>query len=465
MNIALINGPGPSGSLFTREGRCTQRASIWSTQWPPITLAYLAAVAHEAGHEGRVYDCPAAGLSAESLLAKLRALRPDICVLAISTPSFYQDMGLADQIKAALPGAKIGVLGVHATAMDQSVLEENAAVDFAVRGEPEDTFSEVLAAVAGGRDLSGVKGVTFRGSGGVKRNAAQPYITDLDRLPFPRWSALNLGSYRLPLGRQRFLCLTPLRGCPHRCSFCSAGSYYGRQVRYRTPESVVEEILHCRRQYGVRNIFMWAETFTLNRRYVMKLCQAIARDAPGTRWTCNSRPDTVDPELLRAMASAGCWMISFGLESSDPGVLERAEKNLRSMDFAAPVRQAREAGMKTLGHFVLGLPGDTRQTIRRTVRTALSLDLDFAQFYTAAPFVGTPLHEEAVRDGLIDPEDFSSMSQSAASMRLKGLSPGAVDRERARATRKFYLRPRQLWRLSKLTIDQLWAAKNGPRMR
>ncbi len=171
MNIALINGPGPSGSLFTREGRCTQRASIWSTQWPPITLAYLAAVAHEAGHEGRVYDCPAAGLSAESLLAKLRALRPDICVLAISTPSFYQDMGLADQIKAALPGAKIGVLGVHATAMDQSVLEENAAVDFAVRGEPEDTFSEVLAASDQTSVFNGYCGAE---SGWVPVSAASP---------------------------------------------------------------------------------------------------------------------------------------------------------------------------------------------------------------------------------------------------------------------------------------------------
>ena len=324
MNIALINGPGPSGSLFTREGRCTQRASIWSTQWPPITLAYLAAVAHEAGHQGRVFDCPAVGLSTEALLVKLRAQLPDICLLAISTPSYLHDMRLVEQIKAALPVTKIGVLGVHATAMDREVLEGCPQVDFAVRGEPEDSFAEVLAAVARGEDLSGVKGITFRGSGGVERNPDCPYIPELDRLPFPRWSALDLGAYRLPLGRQRFLCLSPLRGCPHKCSFCSAGSYYGRKVRYRSPESVVQEILHCRRQYGVSDIFMWAETFTLNRRYVMKLCRAIARDAPGTRWTCNSRPDTVDPELLREMASAGCWMISFGLESSDPGVLERA---------------------------------------------------------------------------------------------------------------------------------------------
>ena len=462
MNVALINGPGPSDSLFTREGRCTQRASIWSTQWPPITLAYLAAVAHEAGHEGRVFDCPAVGLSTDSLLAKLCAQPPDICLLAISTPSFFHDMLLVEQLKAVLPVTKIGVLGVHATAMDQSVLEGYSQVDFVVRGEPEDSFAEVLAALARGEDLSGVEGITFRGVTGVERNPDRPYIADLDRLPFPRWSALDLGSYRLPLGRQRFLCLSPLRGCPHKCSFCSASSYYGRKVRYRSPASVVQEILHCRRRYGVSDIFMWAETFTLNRRYIIKLCRAIARDAPGTRWTCNSRPDTVDPELLGEMARAGCWMISFGLESSDPAVLERAGKGLRSMDFARPVRQAREAGMKTLGHFVLGLPGDTRQTIRHTVNTALSLDLDFAQFYTAAPLVGTPLYAEAVREGLIDPDDFSSVSQSAASMQLHGLSPKVVDRERTRATRRFYLRPRQMLRLAKFAALRLGSLKMGP---
>ena len=449
MNIALINGPGPAGSLFTREGRCTQRASIWSTQWPPISLAYLAAVAHRAGHPARVWDCPAVGLSAEELGRRLRVFGPDLIILPTSTPSLYMDMGLVAEIKAGMPHCRLGVFGVHATAMDRQLLQRYPGVDFVLRAEPEGPFEALLAALEHKGDVSGVAGLTHRGPHGVVRNPDHPFITELDQLPFPRWGALDLDAYRLPLGRQRFVCLTPLRGCPHRCSFCSAGAYYGHKVRYRSPESVVAEIRRARSELGVRDIFMWAETFTLNREFALSLSRAIARDAPGTRWTCNARPDTVDPELLGEMARAGCWMISFGLESADPAVLERAGKRI-NMDFAAPVRWARAAGMRTLGHFVLGLPGDSLASMRCTVDLALSLDLDFAQFYTAAPFVGTDLYDQAVRDGSLDPLDFSSVSQSSASLKLPGLPPAVVDRERARATRKFYLRPRQVLRLARL---------------
>ena len=452
--MALINGPGPGGALFTREGRCTQRASIWSTQWPPISLAYLAVVAHQAGHTPRVWDCPAQGIDGPDLVRRLQAARPGLILLATSTPSFQHDMRQVERIRSGLPGARLGLFGVHATALDRSILQAHPEVDLIVRGEPEGPLAELLS-LTPGCDLTGARGITWRRPRGeVVRNPDHPFIEDLDRLPFPRWEALELDRYRLPLGGRRFLCVTPLRGCPHRCSFCSAGPYYGRTVRRRSPESVVAEILHDRRRHGVRDIFMWAETFTLDREYTLALCRAMARDAPGTRWTCNSRVDTVDPELLGEMARAGCWMISFGLESADPEVLRRAGKeSLAGLDMAAPVRQAREAGIRTLGHFVLGLPGETVTSMRRTAALARSLDLDFAQFYTAAPFVGTPLYEQAVRDGLLEAGDFSSVSQSSASLRLPGLRPAVVDRERARATRRFYLRAGQLARLVRLALD------------
>jgi len=398
-----------------------------------------------------VWDCPAQGINGEGILRRLLTARPGLILLATSTPSFDDDMGLAALIKGALPRARLGLFGVHATVMDRQILDEYPSIDLVVRGEPEGPVGALLGL---DDDLTEAAGITWRGPGAqVIRNPDHPFISDLDRLPFPRWEALELERYRLPLGGRRFLCLTPLRGCPHSCSFCSAGPYYGHAVRRRSPESVVAEILHDRRRHGVREIFMWAETFTLDREYTLALCRAMAREAPGARWTCNSRIDTVDPELLAEMARAGCWMISFGLESADAEVLSRAGKAHAVQDLATPVRQAREAGIRTLGHFVLGLPGDTVGSMRRTAALARSLDLDFAQFYTAAPFVGTPLYEEAVRDGLLQAGDFSSVSQSSASLRLPGLPPALVDRERARATRRFYARPGQLRRLASLAFD------------
>ena len=448
MRVALINGPMPDGSLFMREGRCTQGSSIWSTQWPPITLAYLSALARRDGHQPLLLDCPQSAITLDRLLASLQQHQPDLCVLPVSTPSLEVDLETARRIRQALPAARLAVLGVHATVMDREVLAAAPQIDFVLRHEPELTFAALARALERGEDPRQIQGLSLRGAAGEPRqNPARASLMDLDELPFPDWGALDLGRYRLPFSRRRFLILAPSRGCPFDCSFCTAAPYYGHRVRRRSVGSLLEEIQHDRRRHGVDDFFMWAETFTLNRRFVMELCQAMIRHAPGIRWTCNSRTDTVDPELLRTMARAGCWMISFGLESTDGAVQDRMGKRLRSDDVATPLAQARAAGLRTVGHFVLGLPGETPASMGRTIRSALELDLDFAQFYAAAPFVGSPLYEQAVAAGDLRPGDFSRITQASASMSLAGAGPGLVDLVRAAATARFYLRPRQLLRL------------------
>ena len=447
MRIALINGPMPDGSLFMREGRCTQGSSIWSTQWPPISLAYLSAVARREGHDPLLLDCPQSAINLRRLLHLLRDQRPGLCVLAVSTPTLEVDMETARRIRQAVPDTRLAIIGVHATVMDLEILARYPQVDFVIRHEPEQTFAELLRLLAQGEDPRDVEGLSLRGPGGPTQNPGRPFLPDLDDLPFPDWGALDVGRYRLPFSSRRFLILAPTRGCPYACSFCTAAPYYGQRVRRRTVGSLIQEIKHDRRLFGVDDFFMWAETFTLNRRFVLELCQAMIKETPGIRWTCNSRTDTVDVEMLQTMARAGCWMMSFGLESSDGDVLHRLGKKLRHDDVVTPVRQAREAGIRTVGHFVLGLPGDTPATMRRTIQSALELDLDFAQFYAAAPFVGSPLYDQAVSAGEISPEDFSRISQSSSSLNLRGAHPQLVDLVRAAATLRFYLRPRQVLRL------------------
>lgn len=448
MRVALINGPMPDGSLFMREGRCTQGSSIWSTQWPPISLAYLSAVARRDGHEPRLLDCPQSAITLDRLLDLLRDLRPGLCVLPVSTPTLDVDMETARRIREAVPGTRVAVLGVHATVMDLKVLADFPQVDWVIRNEPEQTFAALARSLERGEDPREVEGLSVRGQSGEPRQSPpRPPLEDLDELPFPDWGALDLERYRLPFSSRRFLILAPSRGCPYECSFCTAAPYYGHRVRRRSVGSMIHEIQHDRRRFGVDDFFMWAETFTLSRRYVLELCQAMIRHTPGIRWTCNSRTDTVDQEMLRAMARAGCWMMSFGLESTDTGVLDRMGKRLRSDDVATPVRLARAAGIRTVGHFVLGLPGDTPASMGRTIRSALALDLDFAQFYAAAPFVGSPLYDQAVEAGELEADDFASITQSSASLTLEGAHPRLVDLVRAGATLRFYLRPRQLLRL------------------
>ncbi len=450
MKIALINGPISGNASFMREGRCTQRASIWSTQWPPITLAYLAAVALKSGHKPRIFDCPAEVVPLSRLLKILNGVKPDLCVLAVSTPSIEDDMATAENIKEALPGARLALCGVHASALDLELLAENPCVDFIIRREPEETFSELIEALREDADVSRVNGLSFQAGGKPRRNPDRPFIKNLDRLPFPAWDAADLNLYRLPFQKQGQLCVAPLRGCRRRCSFCTAGAYYGRSVRFRGVDSVIEEIRTGRRKFGIHDFFMWADTFTIDKNFVMKLTEAMRLETPGIRWTANSRLDTVDEQMLQSMRAAGCWMISFGMESTDPAVLSQMGKNQRAVDYNAPVQMAKKAGIKTLGHFIFGLPGETPESMQKTLEDALAMDLDFAQFYTAAPFVGSSLFDEAAKRNYISKNDFARVSQSGASLDLPGLPPKRVDAMRRRAMIRFYWRPARIFRLAGL---------------
>jgi radical SAM superfamily enzyme YgiQ (UPF0313 family) len=449
MRIALLNPPLSDGSLFTREGRCTQKASLWGTQWPPISLAYLAAIAKRDGHSAMLLDCPAEGIDTIETISKLRTFDPELCVFPISTPSLANDFEVIAEVKRALGDTRTAVFGVHATYDAPGILEGSQQVDFVLRNEPEGVFRELATALAERSDLNQVKGLSYSVDGQTIRNDDAEPIPDLNTLPAPAWEEIQTDIYRLPFSRRKFLSVAPMRGCPYGCTFCTARMYYGRKLRLRSAESVIAELNRDIELFGVRDFFMWAETFTLDRQFVLELSRAIVNQVPGIRWTCNSRTDTVDAEMLEAMARAGCWMISFGIESSDPTVQKNIRKGLKNTDLLTPLVQAREAGIKTVGHFILGLPGDTETSIRKTVDVSLKMDLDFAQFYAAAPFLGSDLHEQSKAEGwLPETTSFESMEQTAASLALPGLPAKLVDRLRKIAVLRFYCRPRQILRLT-----------------
>ena len=170
-------------------------------------------------------------------------------------------------------------------------------------------------------------------------------------------------------------------------------------------------------RFGVRDFFFWAETFVIDRQHVAELCQAMLDANLGISWTCNSRIDIVDEKLLKLMARAGCWMISYGIESADQQVLDAVRKGTRVEQAAAAVSLARAAGLKTAGHFIFGLPGDTEEAMQKTLKLARSLRLDVAQFYSAVPFPGSALYEQALEQGWIETTDFAGFSQNSSVMR------------------------------------------------
>ncbi len=464
--ILLFNPPAPDGRAYTREGRCTQEAGVWGTQWPPLSLATAAALLRRDGHRVTLRDYPASGRDSGALAEDLRRLQPAFAIWSTGTPTLRHDLALARLVREHSPEAVTAVIGTHVTVRPEESLGEQA-LDVVVRGEPEGVIRDLCRS---SRPFPGVAGISLRdrASGAIRHNPdAEPLAAEA--IPPPDWDDLDLDAYRLPLKGRRFLMVAPVRGCPWRCSFCTAPLYYGSRLRRRPVAAVVGEMAGNMERYGIREFFIWADTFTADRQYVRELCRAIVGSGLKVSWTCNSRVDTIDEETLRLMKAAGLWMISYGLESGSDAILAASGKGITTAQSREAVELAHRLGIRIAGHFMFGLPGETEETMAETLTLALALPIDIAQFYAAAPFPGTALYDEALAKGWLRegfegkdnpashrgtaaPGAVSSgaapaASQSSAVMELPGLPCEQVDAYRRYAYRRFYLRPQAMARV------------------
>jgi radical SAM superfamily enzyme YgiQ (UPF0313 family) len=412
-----------------REGRCTQVTRFWGTAWPPLTLAYCAAVLHDAGHTPRVLDGAVERITDEVLRRAIADA--DVAVVAIGNDTGVRDCAFAAALKARKSSLTVVLAGTYAAACSTRIFETQPAIDAIAAGEPEYTVRDIVTACAASAPLAGVPGAVTPAGVGRPR----PFIEPLDELPFPRWACIDTRRYRLPLLRRRMLLVAPMRGCPYACSFCTTQQYYGARVRTRSVASVIAELERDVRDFGVRDFLFWAETLTSQRAFVMALCEELRRRALRIRWSATSRVDTVDAELLRAMRAAGCRMLSFGIESLSQDVLDQCGKRMAVEEVAPAIAMARAAGLWTVGHFIIGLPGDTPERVRATVAGAIRLPLDFAQFYAAAAFAGSRLHKSLGPATAANPSqaDFAQLPAE-----LRTLARGAAWR--------FYATPARWWR-------------------
>jgi anaerobic magnesium-protoporphyrin IX monomethyl ester cyclase len=320
--------------------------------------------------------------------------------------------------------------GTHVTAMPTETLRDYPALDFVLRGEPELTFRELIDVLEGkvaaspewvrtllqkadpewtpttgadavdgeSPDLSSIKGLVWRPRGEIQMNVDRPFIPDLNDLPLPLYHLLPLDTYRMPLMKGPFAFVVTSRGCTAGCKYCIKHVSYQWSVRLLSPERIMQELwtLHG---LGIRNIHMYADLFTVNRDQVMELCERIIKEGLRIRWTCNSRVDYVDAEMLRMMGRAGCWMISWGIESGNEAILKRAAKGADPKKARRALTWARQAGIKNWGYFIIGLPGETTETIRQTIDFAKGLPLELALFHIAAPYPGTPFFFDVLENG------------------------------------------------------------------
>ncbi|HOT49558.1 MAG TPA: radical SAM protein [Candidatus Hydrogenedentes bacterium] len=437
----LVNPPGEQPQ--TREGRCTQSGGIWRTTWPPLTLAYLGALLRQAGATVRIIDCAVCCTSLQELLVEVKAFRPDIAIWPVGNVTPELDLGVATALRTVIPSTRTAIIGTFPAALPEDCFNRQPDLDAIFLGEPEDCIVEAAHALVHSVPRPDMPGVWFRKN---PRPTSTLVRTDLSALPFPDWGLVGALQYRLPLSGRPFLMAAPSRGCPFDCSFCTSAAYHGKRVRKRDPVHFVDELDRNTRDYGVRDFFFWSDTFTVDRNQVLGICEELLRRRLKIRWTCNSRGDTLDADLARMMRRAGCWMVSFGVESGDQGILDRSGKRISIEKIRSAIEMTGRSGIQTSGHFVLGLPGETARTARATITMAHALPLDWIQFYGAAPWPGSRLFADAVSQGLLTVDDvWKGISQTHVRHSLCELSPEELNGLLAEANGMMYRRARTWW--------------------
>jgi anaerobic magnesium-protoporphyrin IX monomethyl ester cyclase len=434
----------------------------------------LAAVLEKNDYSVKIVDLTALGLSEEVVPQIIRKEKPELVGITAMTSTVNSALAVARKVKESNSSILVVLGGAHASILPEATLQNNPEIDIIVRGEGEKSILELAEVIKGkSRDLSQVLGLSYRVGSGVKSNPLRPAILDLDELPFPAFHLLPKGKYHLhpPFGRKSpAMPIMVSRGCPYSCIFCSK-SVFGNRYRHNSPAYVVSQIKLLMDKFGVKEIKFYDDVFTLDKKWVMSICAELQSQGIDIPWTCETRVNLVDNELLGIMKDAGCYMIAYGVESGDQGILTTVGKNITLDQITNAFRLTHDAGIGTVGYFMLGAPNETPETIKKTINFAKKLNPDFVQFSIATPYPGTELNRIASEKGCLSESwdgyvyaDLTSISNSA--FEISSMSRQELRKWNRKAYTSFYLRRGYIWkRLKKMTsADELKTNLIGFRM-
>ena len=443
----LIN---PPGHLYQRgEDRCQaniEESSAISLR-APNDLAYMASVLRLSGIKTIIRDYPAERLSWDDFGNDLENLQPNVLVMSVTTATVLDDLGAFKKAKEFNPAIITIAKGALFFASDMQLFRkpEFAAMDFALAGEAETIIQDLIKGLTDGTPLGSISGILYRENDGQwVRNRQNEFQADLDALPFPARDLLKNELYVRPDTGEAQATIQTSRGCPSKCIFCLTPAISGQKVRQRSVKNIVDEIEECVTKYSIRNFFFKADTFTINKKFVIDLCKEILDRQLNIQWVANSRVDTIDAERLDWMKRAGCWLVAFGFESGDDEILRKMKKDATVADAYQAVRLVKLAGLRVYGFFMIGLPWDDHSTVEKTMLFAKHLDCDFSEIHIATPYEGTELHEIAQKAGLLKDEVIGHDYFHDPTMATLFLSREEVMAYRKKGLRKIYLSPKYL---------------------
>ncbi len=380
----------------------------------PFGLAYVASSLRNAGHDVTVVDMEGDRLSVTRAVELVVGSRPEMVAFGGMVTRFRYVRELSRLIRQELPEAFFTAGNSGATTVPELYLG-SCGLDCVVLGEGEETSVMLADALSSGEDWRLVQGLAWLGENGLEKSPPREPIADLDSLPWPAWDLFPTENYVSSMDhrqkRVRHMEVLASRGCPFNCVYCYR--IYGRKVRRRSPASIVAEIRELVDRFSIEYTGFPDDLFTSDRAFVMEFCDLMKKELPGMKWSCLGRVNTVDREMLLAMKEAGCDWISYGIESGSDIMLERMRRQVTSQQCLEAIRLTEEAGIHAEGSFIIGMFGETRDTVTETVDFCRRADITAPMLFVT-PSPGTAIFQEAMDRGLIpDLENFLSSMNAA----------------------------------------------------
>ena len=469
MRVLLIYPP------ISKEERYSSAIGSAGGRQMPLGVFYLASSLRRRGHEVAVIDGEAENLTAADILERAEQFQPGLVGISTTTVAFHRALEVARELKRRRPERPIVLGGPHVSSNLAHGMSF-AEFDFAIVGEGEKPLADLADALERGSDLAAVASLAYRKRdvasgadipvcheccvspgrqeclphrGQLIVNPVAPRIDDLDALPFPAYDlAADLSLYTPPPCNYKKLPAANVitsRGCPNQCTFCDR-SVFGQLLRQRSAENVAAEIEHLWNEYHVREIAFVDNTFTLRPQRIRELFAILDRKGIRFPWTCMSRVSAVDEDLLRFMRDHGCWHISFGIESGNEEILKRIKKKISLEQARQVIGWCAKLGIRTKGFFIVGHPGETLETIDESIREALRMKLDDVVVTINTPIPGSPQYKEAAANGTLDVTDWSKFNYWRPVFVPHGLTREQLLLKHREFYRRFYFRPRILWR-------------------
>jgi anaerobic magnesium-protoporphyrin IX monomethyl ester cyclase len=448
LHIVLVH---PAGSNWI-PGK--KDVSTTANRMAPLGLLSIAAFLEKRGHSVEVEDCcgPYTATDPDETVRRILKHDPGLIGFSTTTSGFLDAYDLAGRLKSIHPEIQTVFGGVHVSAMGEELLKRFQHIDYLCLGEGEETMAELAAGIR----PSDIHGLAFRDNGSVLINKPRELIPDLDSLPFPAYEKLRgfPSKYNLPLFsyvKPPGATMVTSRGCPYQCSYCDR-SVFKRGYRYNSPSYIYEHMKHLRYQFGVRHINIYDDLFTLHRDRIESLCEMLIQTPLGIQFNCAVRVGHADDALLKILKAAGGLMVSIGIESGEPALLEVHKPGVYLNEVRDTVNRVHAAGLRVKGLFMMGLPGETPESIKKTSDFVMSLELDDMNMTKFTPFHGAPVWKNIFTEGQVQ-EDWRKMNCLNFVFLPKGIESWEVlDQLYNNHVKRFYSDPK--WR--KRFRNRIW---------